>query len=234
MLSVADYARVRKAITTGSTVVLKTSSYTAPHREYIDRVLSLYLYELGLLHLHNNLAYCVHELAGNARNALLKRLWFNEQQLDISDRERYAANVAAFRRAVATDTPRYLRLLEESPYHIRFLFAQNVEQVWITIENNTPMLPIERERIETKMRQAQSYQTVADAYAALADFSEGAGLGLAMVLVILRTLGLPPEALVVGGCSVDERVTRSSIIIDRAEMRRGGRNASPAGAAVVP
>jgi hypothetical protein len=220
MLPVSEYARVRKAIVSGSSVALKTSNYSATHRDHVDRVLSLYLYELGLVHLHNNLAYCVHELAGNARNALLKRIWFSEHGLDLADRATYSASVAEFRRTMSADPQRYLAVLESSQYHIRFILAHNPDQIWITVENNTPLLTIERERIEAKLAAARDYQSMADAYGAMIDFSEGAGLGLAMVVIMLRTLGLSPDSLIVGGCSVDERVTRSAIIIDRSEVGR--------------
>ena len=220
MLSVRDYARVRTAITAGSTVALRTRSYTSSQRDRVDRVLSLYLYELGLVHLHNNLAYCVHELAGNARNALLKRIWFAEQHLDITDRGVYRDYVPVFRHDITRERDRYLGLLERSGYAIRFLFAHSAEQIWITVENNTPLLPIEHERIEEKLAAGRLYRSMADAYAALSDFSEGAGLGIAMVLVILRTLGLPPDSLILGGCSTAEGVTRSVITLERADVGR--------------
>lgn len=220
MLSVRDYARVRAAITNGSHIALKTSSYSARHREHVDQVLSLYLYELGLVHLHNNLAFCVHELAGNARNALLKRLWFAQNALDLADPNCYREHIGRFRADVSQNPSYYLELLEKSSYHIRFLFAHDEQQSWVVVENNTPLLPIERERIEQKLSVAREFQTMADAYAALSDFSEGAGLGIAMVIVILRTLGLSPDSLVMGDCSVDETVTRSTIIIQRSGIRR--------------
>jgi len=220
MLSVRDYAQVRKAITTGSNVILKTSSYSAEHRDHVDQVLSLYLYELGLVHLHNSLAFCVHELAGNARNALMKRLWFSEQGFEITDRRCYAERVPDFRSAVAADPQKYLRILERSGYYIRFIFAHSPDQSWVVVENNTPLLPIERERIETKLTVAREFETMADAYAAITDFSEGAGLGIAMVLVMLRGLGLSADSLVLGDCSVNERVTRSTIILPRNQIRK--------------
>lgn len=219
MLSVRDYARVRKAITSGSHVALKTSSYSAPHREHVDQVLSLYLYQLGLVHVHNNLAFCVHELAGNARNALLKRLWFAQKGLDLADHICYQENIAQFRADVSKNPAQYLQLLEKSEYHIRFLFAHSDQQSWVVVENNTPLLRIERERIKQKLAVAREFQTMADAYASLSDFSEGAGLGIAMVIVILRSLGLSPDALVMGDCSVDELVTRSTIMISRTGRR---------------
>lgn len=220
MLSTGDYDRVRTAILSATPIALKSSSYTSTHRDYIDRVLSLYLYELGLVHLHNNLAYCVHELAGNARNALLKRIYFIEHGLDIADRDQYARGMGSFRQDTIAEKNRYLAALERSDFYIRFLFRHDEDQVQIAIENNTPLLPIERERINEKLTNARRYKTMADAYAALADFSEGAGLGIAMVIVMLRTLGLPSDSLVIGGCCEEEGFTRSTIRINRSMVGR--------------
>lgn len=228
MLSVEDYTRVRNAITNGTTISLKTKSYTSRHRDHVDRVLSLYLYELGLVHLHNNLAYCVHELAGNARNALLKRLWFQEQGLELSDRSVYTSSIPAFRAAISAESDRYLRLLEDSPYRIRFLFSHDQAHIRIVVENNAPLLPIERERIDAKLEAARRYTSMADAYGALSDFSEGAGLGIAMVVVILKTLGLSDDVLVVDDGGKSANMTRSIITLRRAPGRGATSNA-PAG-----
>ncbi len=218
MLSTRDYERVRTAILSGTPIALKSSSYTSEHRDYIDRVLSLYLYELGLVHLHNNLAYCVHELAGNARNALLKRIYFLEKGLDIVDREQYHEGMRSFRHDTIAEKQRYLSLLDSSELHIRFLFRHDEENVEISIENNTALLPIERERISEKLANARKYKTMADAYAALADFSEGAGLGIAMVIVMLRTLGLPADSLVMGDGS--DGFTRATVHVKRSVVGR--------------
>lgn len=218
MLPVEDYARVRDAITTGTTVALKTASYASRHREHVDRVLSLYLYELGLVHLHNNLAYCVHELAGNSRNALLKRLWFRERGLDITDRRVYSKYMSRFRGETAANPSRYLRRLEESEYRIRFLFAHDRERIRIIVEHNAPLLPIERERIAAKLEAARRYTSMADAYGDLSDFSEGAGLGIAMVVVILKTLGLTKDVLTIGDGT--DGTTQSAITLQRTPPRR--------------
>jgi hypothetical protein len=220
MLSTADYERVRNAILSATPIALKSSSYTSAHRDYIDRVLSLYLYELGLVHLHNNLAYCVHELARNARNALLKRIYFSERDLDINDRSEYARGMRSFRHDTIAEKHRYLESLEDSSYYIRFVFRHDPETVSIAIENNTTLLPIEWERIAEKLENARRYRTMADAYAALADFSEGAGLGIAMVVVMLRTLGLPANSLSIGNGASEDETTRATISIKRSTVGR--------------
>jgi hypothetical protein len=214
MLSTSEYDRIRKAIIGNRPIILRTSSYTAPHRDYVDRVLSLYLYELGLLHLHNNLAYCLHELAGNARNALLKRIYFAELGLDITDPAVYTEKMQRFRQDTTADIQRYLRLLEEGPYNIRFHFSHTNERVQIRVENNTALLPIEVERIRSKVAAARHYSSLADAYASLVDFTEGAGLGIAMVVVILKSLGLGPDALQIGSCGTAPR-SCSTINVNR-------------------
>lgn len=219
MLSTTEYDRIRAAITGNLPIVLRTSSYTSTHRDYVDRVLSLYLYELGLVHLHNNLAYCIHELAGNARNALLKRVYFAERQLDITDPEVYTEYMKRFRHDTTNDIQRFLRILEAGPYYIRFHFSHSEDRVQIRVENNTPLLPIEVERIRAKIAAAKHYNSLAEAYASLADFSEGAGLGIAMVVVILKTLGMAPDSLQIGSrenrqgscaCLLIDRMARDS------------------------
>lgn len=215
MLSVNEYARVRQAITRGTAIAIRTRSYSARHRSYVDRVLSLYLYELGLIHLHNNLAYCIHELAGNARNALLKRLWFREQGIDIATRAAYPDAVRRFRHEVGERPGHFLRLLEESGDSILFRFSATPQTVQIAVENSGRMLPIEVERVRAKLTAAERYDSVADAYGALSDFSEGAGLGIAMVVVILKRLGLPARTLRVGNGDANEDLTRALLEIDR-------------------
>ena len=68
---------------------MTTFAYQPSERIHIDHVLEAYLDAVGMKSLRTKLAYCLHELAANAKKANTKRLYFRERNLDINDPHQY-------------------------------------------------------------------------------------------------------------------------------------------------
>jgi len=69
------------AILHSKTLTVTTSTYLPAERIHIHKILGAFLEAAGMAELKNHLAYCVHELAGNAKKANMKRLYFREKNL---------------------------------------------------------------------------------------------------------------------------------------------------------
>jgi hypothetical protein len=79
--------------------------------------------------------------------------------------------------------------------YIRFQFLRDREKLTAVVRNNAPLLPAEKERIADKLREASQFHNMAEAYEHVHDFTEGAGLGLTMVVIMLRNMGLSSRTL---------------------------------------
>ncbi|HVO40711.1 MAG TPA: hypothetical protein VMV03_16890 [Spirochaetia bacterium] len=182
------------AIVQSKTLTVHTFTYLPEERVHIDRILNAFLTAAGMTRLRNNLAYCVHELAGNAKKANIKRLYFREKELDILDAADYQKGMETFKTETTEQFPRFLSLLRENGLYVKFQFRKLRKGVRVTIRNNSLLAPAELQRIQDKVAVARRYRCLADAYSTTEDGSEGAGLGIVMMLFMLRNLGFSHDA----------------------------------------
>ena len=78
-------------------------------------------------------------------------------------------------------------------YYCEIRFEYNDTGVTITIANNTPIAPQEEKAIREKLAIAMGYDDLAQFYMDNADNTEGAGLGLALIIIMLKGEGLDPN-----------------------------------------
>ena len=83
-----NISQIKKAIE--KAVPIKFSSYTLSHEtvEKLDKILELFLDELGEERIKNQLSYCMRELAENGRKACLGRRGSIMQWMGVEDVER--------------------------------------------------------------------------------------------------------------------------------------------------
>lgn len=186
---------VEYAISESKTLTVKTVSYLSRERSYIDRVLMQYLNEIEKPFLSNQVSYCLHELAGNANRANAKRVYFSEKGLDIQSAEDYRKGLATFRQEAYGQINEFHFKQKAAGLYIKIDFQLKDESLRIRVRNNTPLTSEEHDKIREKFDVMKHHNTIPDAYNALEDYSEGAGLGLVMILNLLSNMGFGSEAL---------------------------------------
>jgi len=186
---------VEYAISESKTLTVKTVSYLSRERNYIDRVLKQYLNEINKPFLVNQVAYCLHELAGNANRANAKRVYFTEKGLDIHSTEDYRVGLETFRQDTFSQIEKFHLKQKQAGLYIKIDFQLKEEVLRIRVRNNTPLTEEEKNRIHKKFKTMKDYSSIPDAYCVLEDFSEGAGLGLVMIIQLLNNLGFGEDAL---------------------------------------
>ncbi|MFW5712952.1 MAG: hypothetical protein ACOC2R_01245 [Spirochaetota bacterium] len=184
-----DKSSIEYAIQRNKVLTVTSYSYLGEEREYIDSVLDRYLSEVGMNALMNNISYCIHEVAGNAHKANLKRLYFDLKNLDIDKPQDYKAGMQTFKKEALQHPEKYARQHKQNGYYIKFHFQIEEPYFKVVIRNNVCLTEQEQERINKKIEIARNAQNLADVYAVSEDYTEGAGLGIVMLHVILRNLG---------------------------------------------
>jgi hypothetical protein len=187
--------KVLAAAQSGQMLTLTTHGYFSDEREQIDEILSLFLQEAGKPSLLDCLSYCIHELASNAKKANTKRVYFEERGLAIDDEPQYWIGMRDFRKDTVERIDHYLRRLQEAGLHVKIQFKLTPDELFVAVRNNIRLSEIERGKIEQKIARGRHYKDMADAYANIEDTSEGAGLGIAMMIIMLRGLGLGEKVL---------------------------------------
>ena len=190
MVRVLDKKIVEQAVRDGRMLTMTTNTYFAEERDHIDAILNHFLAAAGRPELEDKLAYCIHELANNAKKANTKRVYFIEKNLDMENESEYWIGMRHFRRETVENIDYYQERLKDLGLHIKVQFKLDTAGLTIAIRNNVRLTPIERGKIEEKIARSRAYRTLADAYASIEDTSEGAGLGIVMMIIMLRNLGL--------------------------------------------
>jgi len=204
-------ALIDYAIAENKVLTIKAYSYLSKEREYIDEVLDSYLRDVGLLHLQNQVSYCLHELAGNANKANTKRVYFDEKGLDLQDPTDYNQGMRTFKDDTVDDINTYCLKQKEASLYIRFDFRKKEDYLIIRVRNNSLLTAEEQDRIHHKMEAASHYDSIVEAYSVIEDSSEGAGLGIVMMILMLRTLGFGDSALRI---KTTEEETVAELVLD--------------------
>lgn len=145
------------------------------------------------LYILNSVISIMREVVTNAQKANAKRVYFITCGLDIKNPDDYKKGMERFK-ADFMQKPENLReLLVKSDFNIEIHVRLTEDELSIKVSNNAAVHPREMERIYTRLERARSYTSLMDAYEDLQDSSEGAGLGIALVVVTLKNIGIDPS-----------------------------------------
>jgi hypothetical protein len=142
---------------------------------------------------------CVKELVVNATKANLKRVFFLKNNLDINNMGEYVNGLILFKEMLdKLQYTEYENLLKEYDLWVDFRANWHKEAIIFEVINNSEIIPIEEYRVRMKLKLAMEYTDLAQYYAEQMDTTEGAGLGIALVVLLLRGLGLDPSLFRIG------------------------------------
>ena len=188
-----DVNKIRKAAQSG--IPLTITTYTLPHEieVYIEQVLETFLREVGHEKLKDYLSYCVRELAVNAKKANTKRVYFLERGLDLQNPDDYKEGMENFKSDTLDNIAHYLQLQKEKGLYIKLVFQAKGPTVVLEIRNNVAVTRTELIRIHDKLARSRQYNSLEEALTQVLDDSEGAGLGLVILVLMLKKVGLDED-----------------------------------------
>ncbi len=197
MSSTIDIADIQKAALRSIPLTFHLTSLPHESHALLDRILEAYLVELGQERLMEPLSYCLKELIINAQKANTKRLYFEERGLDITRAEDYETGMHDFRRDSTERLAHWLDLLKKRGFAIGVTFHTTGGSLCISVRNSAELTPREQERIYDRIARARAYHSFVEALAQPIDTTEGAGLGILILLQFLKRIGLGEEAFTI-------------------------------------
>lgn len=208
-----DVAKIQKATRMG--IPFSITTYTLPHEIelYIADVVTCFLLELSQERLKDYLIYCINELTTNAKKANTKRVYFKEMKLNINDPVDYEIGMKTFKSDTLSNINYYLQLQKEAGLFVKVVMQVKNRDIIIEIKNNCEMTKTEFKRVFDKLARSQQFVSLEDAMTQVLDDSEGAGLGLVIMILMLKKVGLTDDSynvLVENG----ETITRIIMPID--------------------
>ncbi len=131
------------------------------------------------------------ELVINASKANLKRVLFERLTLNIEDEKDYETGMNYFSSHLSEDKIRsYAKSFKEKNLPVTATFYYSPDVLNIKVKNNFKLEPIEEKRIRDKFEKATSFASLLDFYVEHGDHTEGAGMGLTMVGILLDQTGI--------------------------------------------
>ncbi len=210
-----DVAQVKKAAQNSIPLVIKT--FTLPHETevYLEEVLALLLAEFGQEQLKDRLAYCMKELAVNAKKANTKRVYFLDKQLDIENPEHYETGMQSFKQETLDNIDYYLQKQKEQGLYIKVVFHAKGRSLTIAVRNNVEISRKEQMRVYDRIARSRAYESMEEALSAVLDDSEGAGLGIVILVLMMKKIGLTEDAFDI---DVEEGETVASMTVPFSEV----------------
>ncbi|NPV39172.1 hypothetical protein BREVNS_0031 [Brevinematales bacterium NS] len=164
-------------------------------REFISQI----FLETGKEEYIDPIYSCVKELVVNATKANLKRVFFLKNHLDINNMGEYVNGLILFKEMLdKLQYAEYEKMLKEHDLWVEFRANWHKEAIVFEVINNSEIIPIEEYRVRMKLKLAMEYTDLAQYYAEQMDTTEGAGLGIALVILLLRGMGLDPSLFRIG------------------------------------
>jgi putative nucleotidyltransferase with HDIG domain len=192
---VIDEARIKKAIQ--SEIPLTITTYTLPREieVYIERIIETFLKLTNQIKLKDYVIYSVQELAVNAKKANTKRVFFTEHGLDINDPADYKLGMETLKKETLNNSAHYLQTQKEKGLYIKITLQFKRNIIYIDIRNNVIATRAEQMKIHDRLARSRQYNSLEDAMSRILNDSEGAGLGLVILAMMLKKIGLNEECL---------------------------------------
>lgn len=134
------------------------------------------------------------ELIINACKANQKRIFFEEKKYDINNPKDYATGIKEFKKIFSESMgDKFGPLCKKNDYYCLILFDIDENGIIIEIRNNTLIAEQEEKSLREKLATAMKYDDLAGYYMDCADNTEGAGLGLALIVIMLKSEKIDPN-----------------------------------------
>lgn len=155
---------------------------------------------------------CVKELINNAAKANLKRIIFENNHIEINNTEEYDQVMAQFKSQLnSVDYQKYEKDLKKGDFWITVKIEDNHGGLLIEVLNNTLISQVEDIRMRDKLKLAMGYDNIAQFYIEQSDELEGAGMGIALIIILLKGLNIDPSSFRIGNTKGGQTSARLEI-----------------------
>ncbi len=145
---------------------------------------------IGRRYFFEDLSFIVKEMINNASKANFKSVYYSLHNLNITSSDDYKTNIVKFKEELEADSTKFFDQLSRLGLYIEVLFAVENNHFIISVMNNRPITNIERERIKAKYFEADKFGYINENLLNCVDTSEGAGLGIILIILMLKKIGL--------------------------------------------
>jgi len=186
--------RISTAIQEKDKISVKSSKINQRLEHYILKIITEILKKHDQDKFTDMVYTILKELAINAVKANQKRIFFEDNHLDISIEADYQEGIVKFKASFSDSmSDEYGKKCMEKGVYCQLNFYHNPTGMYIEVVNNTPVIRTEELRMREKMKKAMGYNDIAEFYMDNMDNTEGAGLGIALIIILLKNDSIDPN-----------------------------------------
>ncbi|TGM33712.1 hypothetical protein EHQ92_16795 [Leptospira biflexa] len=162
--------------------------------ENLVQILDVLTLKYKITNLSAILFTIVKDLILNGFKANFKRLFFQENQLDIQSPADYELGVRMYKSLILSGRGNTFEpLAREKNLYVRIKIEHSDTQIKFDIRNNSMLVRGEMQKIRNSLLHAQNYNDIMEYYIERGDNSEGEGIGIALCIILLKGEGLPTD-----------------------------------------
>lgn len=187
---------IEGAVNQGRYLILKTHRMTDLVEKHIMFSLESILRKTEHERLIHTLYTVLKELVINGCKANQKRIFFEEQGLDLNDVSQYQKGMELYKQAFSEKMAlEYGKKARQRGLYCMIDFEFDQDGIRVEVINNTAIIPAEERLMREKLKKAMGYNDIAEFYMdqAMSGENEGAGLGLALIIILLKGEGIDPS-----------------------------------------
>ncbi|MBN2535221.1 MAG: hypothetical protein JXB88_20235 [Spirochaetales bacterium] len=213
-----DYFDVERnlqiAVDDGKVIRVISYAMSSDVENTLDKIISRILEKYNRQDLKGLVYTCTKELAINGTKANLKRLFFIENDLDITNEEDYIKGMNLYKDVMKEEiTLQYGTKAKQQGLFVKISFVYNDDSLKIEVTNNTGITKQEENRLREKLKKTMKYDDLMQYYLDNADDSEGSGMGIALIIILLKGEHIDPNLF---RMCINENLTTARIEIPMA------------------
>jgi HD-like signal output (HDOD) protein len=192
-----NIADIQRAVQNSVPLIFRLAGLLPESFPLLDAILQIYLGELGQEKIQEPLSYCLKELIQNAQKANAKRIYFEERGLQISRKDDYDKGMRDFHKEISENLPHFLQRLKERGMTIEVSFHATGGSLVLSVRNDSAISPMELSRIQERVLRTRTFHSFFEVLESAVDKTEGAGLGIMMLIQFLKRIGLDEKAFAI-------------------------------------
>jgi len=181
----------------------------------VDNAINLMLAKYNRKDLQEVIYSTVKELSINGVKANLKHIVFLEKNINRNDESSIITGLHSLHEIISNPVllEEYGLKAEKFNYRVNLRLKHSNKRVIVMVANSIPMKDEEEQRIREKFEKALNYDSIAEYYMDNLDDAqaEGAGLGITMVVLLLKSCGISPHSFTIYKNRDNETVAKIEI-----------------------
>jgi HD-like signal output (HDOD) protein len=214
-----DLGTIQQSVSKSIPVTFRLKFFTRDQHGVLDRILEVFLSELGLEGIQETLSYCTKELLVNAHKAVAKRTYFQHKGLSITDPNDYKKGMRQFLYYLTKSAVNFDQQPADGDSDIVLTIHSTGGVLIISVRNKGELIHEEYSRISERIVKARGFTSFYEALNSVRDVTEGAGLGIVILVQFLRRIGLGEEAFSIesegGSTTASLRIPVSQVQLDK-------------------